>query len=114
MDNGYSNNLFRACLVIDAAGGTNLYMLREYSQHQYLQYLPWPTNTPVAGFDTGYCMYRESYHWGPLQVQNLSTSDMTQFTDSDYIDVYKRQITLRPPFSVCRSCFVTANCAAST
>jgi YD repeat-containing protein len=85
VDNGYSNNLFRACLVIDAAGGTNLYMLREYSQHQYLQYLPWPTNTPVAGFDTGYCMYRESYHWGPLQVQNLSTSDMTQFTDSDYM-----------------------------
>ena len=84
VDNNFVQDPLRACQVIDAAGGTNLYMLRGYSQQMYLVHLPVPTNPPNALFDDGYTIYRESYHWGPRQAAGLP-SDMTTFTDTDYV-----------------------------
>jgi RHS repeat-associated protein len=99
--------LVRGVTVVDAAGGTNVYMLRQDSsqvfaggtnQVPFLMYLystneveddaDVPVNTPVP-VDNNYQYYRNTFHWGPRQAVGLP-ADLTTFAPSDYIKARMR------------------------
>jgi RHS repeat-associated protein len=97
-------NLQRAVRVDDAAGGTNIYMLRLDSRYigtnvtEYLpdyvtdpsivpapQSLPCGANgNPVYYLDNDLLYYRDTFHWGPRQAAGLP-QDLTTFQVPDYI-----------------------------
>ena len=87
VDNGFTNsngsyntNIIRAIQVVDAVGGTNIYMLRNYSSFVVQPPVPY-----VSGplFDS-YGQYRDSFHWGPLQAAGLPPV-MTNYAATDYL-----------------------------
>jgi len=98
---GDSYYVMRAIKVIDAGGGTNVYMLRQDSEYVYtnsttkVAAIPsswngyWSSNAPsqsalptTMAFDTNYVIYRNSFHWGPQQAASLPT-DITTYSPSD-------------------------------
>jgi RHS repeat-associated protein len=89
LDNGFAtNNTIRAIRVVDAVGGTNIYMLCQYLPSLDFGSIPVPTGFGDI-FDSGYLMYRESFHWGPRQAAGLPV-DMTTFASSDFIKARMR------------------------
>ena len=79
-------DILRAIRVVDAAGGTNIYILRNYSD--FVQQPPVPSIGSVL-FDYGGVRYRETFHWGPRQAAGLPL-DMTTYTASDYLKARMR------------------------
>ena len=100
LDNGFTNSdgggpylgVIRAIRVVDAVGGTNVYMLRQPTPIVGYYYFPSPY-VPGAWwdsyFDFDYLEWRDSFHWGPRQAASLP-SDMNSFGDSDYINARVR------------------------
>ncbi|HTV41864.1 MAG TPA: RHS repeat-associated core domain-containing protein [Candidatus Sulfotelmatobacter sp.] len=93
-DNGLID---RSALVVDPTGATNLYMYR-YDAEMVMPSSSFtsdvPTGTPLGTLDTGAganagtnsaVWFRNSFHWGPMQYAHLSTQNMTNFTQSDYL-----------------------------
>ena len=72
----------RAIRVVDAAGGTNIYMLRNYSA--FVHQPPVPNVHRRRCLTAGACKYRDSFHWGPRQAAGLPV-DMTNYAASDYV-----------------------------
>ena len=81
----------RSVMVVDPMGGTNLYVYRDYSSFMapytysgnYIPpYVPAPCPWENEGLD--FMVYRNSWHWGPLQYASLSTTNMNSFTTNDY------------------------------
>ena len=72
VDNAFTNSdgavtnydILRAIRVVDAAGGTNIYMLRNESD--FVQQPPVPSIGSVL-FDYLGMRDRETFHWGPRQ-----------------------------------------------
>ncbi len=89
----------RAVKVIDPAGGTNIYILRQDSSNVLTTvgttvttnlYLPYayptavvPATVPTTLLDNTYMNYRDSFHWGPLQAAGLP-SDITNLSTNQY------------------------------
>ncbi len=102
VDNGFgSSDIIRAIRVVDAAGGTNIYMLRQYSPFSYLSSIPLP-DANGAPLDSDDPQYRDSFHWGPRQAEGLPL-DMNSFAESDYIKARLRHWL-----------YATTNCANDT
>ncbi|HEV2327698.1 MAG TPA: RHS repeat-associated core domain-containing protein [Verrucomicrobiae bacterium] len=93
-DNGLID---RSALIVDPTSGTNLYMYR-YDAEMVMPSSSFtsgvPTNTPLGTLDTGAgsnagtnsaVWFRNSFYWGPMQYEHLSTQNMTNFTDNDYL-----------------------------
>lgn len=93
-DNGLID---RSALIVDPTGATNLYMYR-YDAEMVMPSNSFtsdvPTNTPLGTLDTGAganagtnsaVWFRNSFHWGPMQYAHLSTQNMTNFTQNDYL-----------------------------
>ena len=96
----------RAVKIIDPAGGTNIYMLRQdcsiaytnpadfyNNTNNYIPFLPsqyasslLPTNVPTSTIDTTTdCLlyYRDTFYWGPRQAAGLPV-DFTTFAPTNY------------------------------
>ena len=80
-DGSYNYDIVRAIRVVDAAGGTNIYLLRNYSS--FVQQPPVPSIGSVL-FDWPGVQYRESFHWGPRQAAGLPL-DMTTYDPTNYL-----------------------------
>ena len=94
---GGHDRVNRAITVVDANGGTNLYVYRfdspsflspEFSTNDI------PQSTPLGTLDTGTntasvnyaaVSFRNSFHWDPRQCATLSTTVVTNLTASDYL-----------------------------
>jgi RHS repeat-associated protein len=109
--------MVRGVKVIDAVGGTNVYMLRQNSQYVYTNgvnsapflfditypyngyyyttnevtdFAAVPAGLPSSfGVDNTYMYYRDTFHWGPRQAVGLP-SDLTTFAPSDFIKARMR------------------------
>jgi YD repeat-containing protein len=88
VDNGFTNsdgsfntNIVRSIRVVDAAGGTNIYILRNYCS-----FVATPPVPNISGplFDYSAVSYRDSFHWGPRQAAGLPLT-MTNYSASDYL-----------------------------
>jgi RHS repeat-associated protein len=88
-----SFTLIRACRVVDAMGGTNVYMLRQDSSQittngtTYVNCLDstWTNTVPAfwgTGPDVAFMNFRNSFHWGPRQASTLP-SNVFRFGPSD-------------------------------
>ena len=88
--------LIRALKVRDAAGGTNVYMLRQNSARiyttdtDYVLFVPTnydasviPSGVPTTTLDTNYMNYRNSFHWGPKQASGLP-ANFGDYLPADY------------------------------
>ena len=114
-DGYFGNTLFdpylpiRTVRVSDAAGGTNVYMLRQDSAILYTNINDFYTNNsnyisyllnsypiaPSTDYDSvpvdflpGFMKYRNSYHWGPRQAVNLPND----YTAYNLTDMYKARM----------------------
>lgn len=87
----------RSALVVDPTGATNLYMYRYdadtvMASNSFASNVP--TSTPLGTLDTGLgtnagansaAWFRNSFYWGPMQYSRLSTRNITNFTEDDYL-----------------------------
>jgi len=81
-----TNVINRAVMVIDAAGGTNLYVYRDYSSFLSTNSCVLPQQPAGAPtLSSNRMTYQNSWHWGPMQFASLSTSNMNSFTAADYM-----------------------------
>ena len=107
-DLGGEDTINRAVMIVDPASRTNLYMYRDNSDSiisegydtvndpEYCDmlldgmpeistnYYDCPYGIPTLTDPDYYMNLRNSWHWGPRQFSNLSTSDMNSFTTTDY------------------------------
>jgi RHS repeat-associated protein len=94
----------RTARVVDPAGATNVYVLRQNANMVYdpatgsndVFYLDWqvadnlwPTNLPNGTFDNDNMYFRNSFHWGPLQALNLP-QDLSKLTVTNYLCARRR------------------------
>lgn len=84
LGNGFSdlNEVVRAIRVVDAVGGTNLYMFRQWLDYpamiHYPDYRLFPINHAQLEYSMG---FRNSFHWGPRQAASLPTDLVFQADD---------------------------------
>jgi len=95
------NIIIRSIRVVDAVGGTNLYVLRQDSSALYtpggtVSFIPFsydssvvPSGVPTPTIDNDYLYRRDSFHWGPKQASGLP-ADITTFGVSDYLKARMR------------------------
>jgi RHS repeat-associated protein len=97
-DGSYNQGIVRSIRVIDPAGGTNIYMLRNYCS-----FITTPSTPSVSGplFDTQ-VTYRDSFHWGPRQAASVP-ADMSTFGAADYLKARLRHWL-----------YATTNCTSGT
>ncbi len=87
-DNNLATNdaIDRSVLVVDAMGGTNLFVSRY--QASFLNATSYAVPHEPAGapaISSANMSYLNTWHWGPIQYQQLSTSNKYAFTAADYL-----------------------------
>lgn len=98
---GGHDRVNRALTVVDANGGTNLYVYRFDSPNflpSYFSGSEIPAPTPLNTLDTGSTnatnyaavSFRNSFHWNPRQVATLSTTVVTNLVAADYLKARMR------------------------
>jgi len=76
----------RAVLVVDPVGGTNLYVSCFYASFLTNVAYTVPVEPPGApAISSGDMTILNTWHWGPMQFPQLSTTNMYSFTPSDYL-----------------------------
>ncbi|MGA2175353.1 MAG: RHS repeat-associated core domain-containing protein [Verrucomicrobiota bacterium] len=87
-DNKMSTNdaIDRAVLVVDPMGGKNLFVSRH--EASFLSGTTYTVPNEPAGapsISSSTMTYLNSWHWGPMQFPQLSTTNMYSFTAADYL-----------------------------
>jgi RHS repeat-associated protein len=81
-----TNAIDRAVLVVDTLGGTNLYVSRYQSSFLIGANYTVPYDPAGAPSISSNSMTNlNSWHWGPMQSPQLSTTNMYSFTPADYL-----------------------------